>query len=304
VTARVLVNAAGPWVATAAEQIIRRSPSVPVRLVKGSHIIVPRMFEHEHAYIFQGGDGRVVFAIPYERDFTLIGTTDEDYDGGPGAAAPSPDEILYLCRTANDYFREPIDPDRVIWAYAGVRPLHGDRSRPAKDLSRDYLIDFDSPRGEAPLVTIYGGKITTYRRLAEAVVDKIADLFVCRAAWTARTPLPGGDFPWDGIDALVSRARGLWPFLTESHARRLVGAYGTRLDRIFGRAKRPEDLGPWFGAGLSGAEVRYCMRYEWVERAEDLLWRRSKLGLHLDTEQRSALERFMADARDLGTAAE
>lgn len=304
VTARVLINAAGPWVTRVTEQILRAKSPIPVRLVKGSHVVLPKIFEHEDAYIFQSGDGRVVFAIPYEREFTLIGTTDEDYDGDPGAVAPSPEEITYLCRTASDYFREPIDPDQVIWAYAGVRPLHGDRSRPAKDISRDYLLHLDAPRAEPPAVTVYGGKITTYRRLAEAVLDKIGDLFVTGARWTAHVPLPGGDFPWDGVDALVSRARGLWPFLTEAHAKRLIGAYGTRLDRILGQARRPEEVGPWFGSELTGAEVRYAMRCEWAEQAEDLLWRRSKLGLRLAAEQRSALERFMADARELGTAAE
>jgi glycerol-3-phosphate dehydrogenase len=304
VTARVLVNATGPWVAVVAQQILRRETSIPVRLVKGSHIVVPKLFAHDRAYIFQSGDGRVVFAIPYEDEFTLIGTTDEDYDGDPGAVAASSEEITYLCRTANDYFRESIAPENVVWAYAGVRPLHGDRTAAPKDISRDYLLAFDAPYREAPLLTVYGGKITTYRRLAEAVLGKIADYFIPAPAWTARVPLPGGDFPWNGIEALLARTRGLWPFLTEAHARRLVAAYGTRIDRILGRAMRAEDLGPWFGTELTGAEVRHLMRSEWAERAEDVLWRRSKLGLRLDAEQRQALERFMADARVVETAAE
>src|SRR5947209_19511913 len=177
VTARVLVNATGPWVGVVAEQILRQNSAVPVRLVKGSHIVVPKLFAHDHAYIFQSGDGRVVFAIPYERDFTLIGTTDEDYDGDPGAVAASSEEITYLCRTANAYFREAIAPEHVVWAYAGVRPLHGDRTQPAQDISRDYLLALDAPRREPPLVTVYGGKITIYRRLAEAALEKIADFF-------------------------------------------------------------------------------------------------------------------------------
>ena len=304
VTARVLVNATGPWVATVAAQILRRESSIPVRLVKGSHIVVPKLFGHDHAYIFQGGDGRVVFAIPYERDFTLIGTTDEDYDGDPGAAAASSDEITYLCRTANTYFRETIEPEHVVWAYAGVRPLHGDLTQAPKDISRDYLITLDAPHREAPLLTVYGGKITTYRRLAEAALARIADFFVTGPAWTANAPLPGGDFPWDGLEALVARTRGLWPFLSESHARRLVAAHGTRVDRVLGQARSVEDLGPSFGTELTAAEVRYWMRHEWAERAEDVLWRRSKLGLRLDAEQQRALERFMADARGIQTAAE
>ncbi len=304
VTARVLVNATGPWVAVAAEQILRQKSSIPVRLVKGSHIVVPKIFEHDHAYIFQGGDGRVVFAIPYEHDFTLIGTTDEDYDGDPGAVAASSEEIRYLCRTANDYFREPIEPEHVVWTYAGVRPLHGDASQAAKDISRDYLLTFDAPHREAPLLTVYGGKITTYRRLAEAALDRIADLFVTGPAWTASAPLPGGDFPWDGFEALVSRTRGLWPFVSEPHAWRLVAAHGTRIDRILGRARSLDDVGPCFGPDLTAAEVRHLMRCERAERAEDVLWRRSKLGLRLAAADRDALERFMADAHVTKTAAE
>jgi glycerol-3-phosphate dehydrogenase len=304
VTARALVNATGPWVAIVAQQILRRETSIPVRLVKGSHIVVPKLFAHDHAYIFQSGDGRVVFAIPYEDDFTLIGTTDEDYDGDPGAVAASSDEITYLCRTANDYFRESIAPEDVVWAYAGVRPLHGNRGAAPKDISRDYLLALDAPYREPPLLTVYGGKITTYRRLAEAAVDKIADFFIPAPAWTTRAPLPGGDFPWNGFEALLARTRGLWPFLTDTHARRLVAAYGTRIDRILGRAMRAEDVGPWFGTELTGAEVRHLMRSEWAERAEDVLWRRSKLGLRLGADQRQALERFMADARVVETAAE
>jgi glycerol-3-phosphate dehydrogenase len=304
VTARALVNATGPWVATVAEQILRQKAAIPVRLVKGSHIVVRKLFEHYHAYIFQSGDGRVVFAIPYERDFTLIGTTDEDYDGDPGAVAASSEEITYLCRTANDYFRESIDPEHVVWAYAGVRPLHGDLSQAPKDISRDYLLSLDAPHREAPLLTVFGGKITTYRRLAEAALERIADFFVAGPAWTAQAPLPGGDFPWDGIEALFARAGGLWPFLNEGHARRLVAAHGTRLDRILGQAKRLEEVGPWFGTELTGAEVRYLMRCEWAERAEDVLWRRSKLGLRLGAEERAKLERFMAEAGGIRTAAE
>jgi len=304
VTARVLVNATGPWVAVVAGQILRRNTSIPVRLVKGSHIVVPKLFAHDHAYIFQSGDGRVVFAIPYEGDFTLIGTTDEDYDGDPAAVAASSEEITYLCRTANAYFRETIEPEHVVWAYAGVRPLHGDRTQAPKDISRDYLLTLDAPHREAPLLTVYGGKITTYRRLAEAALERIANFFVTGPAWTAHAPLPGGDFPWDGFDALLARTRGLWPFLSETHARRLVAAYGTRIDRIFGQGRNPEDLGPWFGTELTGAEVRHWMRSEWAERAEDVLWRRSKLGLRLGPEPHQALARFMADARGIQTAAE
>jgi len=293
VTARVLVNATGPWVATVAAQILRRESSIPVRLVKGSHIVVPKLFGHDQAYIFQGGDGRVVFAIPYERDFTLIGTTDEDYDGDPGAAAASSDEITYLCRTANTYFRETIEPEHVVWAYAGVRPLHGDLTQAPKDISRDYLITLDAPHREAPLLTVYGGKITTYRRLAEEAMAKLAHFFPRTRPWTAHSALPGGDFVYDGMETLVARTQRTWPFLSAEHARRLASAYGTRVDDVLKTVKEPDDLGLRFGADLTAAEVHYLMDKEWARTADDVLWRRSKLGLRFNDMQRMMLDRFM-----------
>jgi glycerol-3-phosphate dehydrogenase len=294
VTARVLISATGPWVAEVAECVLRRPSRVPVRLVKGSHIVVRRLFDHDRAYLFQSRDGRVIFAIPYQDDFTLIGTTDLDYDGHPGAVAASADEITYLCRAASVYFREPVEPQHVVWAFAGVRPLHGDASTKAKDTPRDYVLELDAPRREAPLLTIHGGKVTTYRHLAEQALAKLSIHFVSAAPWTHAAPLPGGDFPWDGTEALVSRARGLWPFLSDRHARRLVAAYGTRIDRVLGRALTPDALGPRFGTELTGAEVRYLMRHEWARTAEDVLWRRSKLGLHVGQQDELALARFMA----------
>ena len=301
VTARVLVNAAGPWVGALTTAMLRLKTAAHVRLVKGSHIVVRRLFDHDRAYIFQSADGRVVFAIPYQGDFTLIGTTDEDFDGDPADAAASPREIGYLCEAASAYFRNAVTPLDVVWTYAGVRPLYDDGASKAKDATRDYVLVLDRPYREAPLLTVYGGKITTYRRLAEAALAEIAGYFVTTPAWTDAAALPGGDFPWDGVDALVARARGLWPFLTDGHARRLVHAYGTRLDRMLGDARSLDDLGEGFGADLT-AEVRYLMRHEWAETAEDVLWRRSKLGLKTTPAQAAALARFMA-APQSGTAA-
>jgi glycerol-3-phosphate dehydrogenase len=237
----------------------------------------------------------VVFAIPYERDFTLIGTTDEDFDGDPAGVGATPQEVAYLCETVSTYFREPVTPDRAVWTYAGVRPLYDDGSARAKDLTRDYVLAFDRPYREAPLLTVYGGKITTYRKLAEAALAAIGRYFAAGPPWTRAAPLPGGEFPWDGVEALVARARGLWPFLTDAHARRMVHAYGTRLDRVLGDARTLDDLGERFAGDLTAAEVRYLMREEWAETAEDVLWRRSKIGLHGSPEQASALARFMAD---------
>jgi glycerol-3-phosphate dehydrogenase len=246
----------------------------------------------------------VVFAIPYQREFTLVGTTDEDFAGDPAGVGATPQEVVYLCAAVSDYFRALVTPDQAIWTYAGVRPLYDDGSAKAKDATRDYVLALDRPYGEAPLLTVYGGKITTYRKLAEAALVAIGRYFAAAPAWTREAALPGGDFPWDGVEALVARARGLWPFLTDAHARRMVHAYGTRLDRVLGQARSLDDLGECFAADLTAAEVRYLMREEWAERADDVLWRRSKLGLHASPEQVAALERFMANAAGGKAAAE
>jgi glycerol-3-phosphate dehydrogenase len=293
VTANALVNAAGPWVPDVTEHLLRAKTSAHVRLIKGSHIVVRRLFEHDHAYIFQNADGRIVFAIPYERDFTLIGTTDEDFKGDLAAPAATPDEITYLCHAASVYFRNPVLPDQVVHAFAGVRQLYDDGARRAKDLTREYVLDLQARAGQAPLLTVYGGKITTYRRLAEVALRRLAPYFKLGAPWTADAPLPGGEFPYDGVEALTARARGLWPFLTEANARRMVRAYGTRLDRILLDARRFDNLGERFGEELTAAEVRYLMRHEFAETADDVLWRRSKLGLRVGVEAETALQRFM-----------
>jgi glycerol-3-phosphate dehydrogenase len=294
VSARVLVNAAGPWVRQVADTVLRLPASDRLRLVKGSHIVVRRLFDHDSAYLFQNADGRIVFAIPYEGDFTLIGTTDLDFTGDPGVVAATDREILYLCRSVGSYFRDELRPEDVVWTFAGVRALYDGGTAKAKDVTRDYAFELDASRRAAPLLTIYGGKITTYRRLAEAALARLTPFLQIPPSWTGSAPLPGGDFPWDGIEALVARARGLWPFLSDAHARRLVGAYGTRLDRILGQARNREDLGPCFGADLTATELRYLRRHEWAETADDVLWRRTKLGLHVNAAEQEALSRFMA----------
>jgi glycerol-3-phosphate dehydrogenase len=297
VTARALVNAAGPWVPEAAAHLLRQHSSPHVRLIKGSHIIVPRLFTHDHAYIFQNADNRIVFAIPYEREFTLIGTTDEDFKGDPSVPTASAAEINYLCAAVSAYFRKGVTPDQVVHAFAGVRQLYDDGARSAQNLTREYVLDLVGGPGEAPLLTVYGGKITTYRRLAEAVMGKLGRTFrlagSSATSWTATVPLPGGDFPHDGIAALATRARGLWPFLTAANAHRLVRAYGTRLDRVLGEARDLHALGERFGEELTAAEVRYVMRHEFAETADDVLWRRSKLGLRVGAGDAARLSRFM-----------
>jgi glycerol-3-phosphate dehydrogenase len=293
--ARVLVNATGAWAGQVAESVLLVPARLPMRLVKGSHIVVPRLFDHDRGYIFQTGDRRVVFALPFERDFTLIGTTDQDFIGNPAGAGATPEEIAYLCRSVGEYFREHVGLDQVVWTFAGVRSLHDDGSARPEDVTRDYRLALDQPPRKAALLTVYGGKITTYRKLAEAVLAKLTPIFGMRRDWTASVPLPGGGFEPDALDSLVARARHIWPFLAEDHARRLVRAYGTRIDRVLGGAASMADLGTCFGADLTAAEVRYLIAHEWAQDADDVLWRRTKLGLRFKPEERAALGRFMAE---------
>jgi glycerol-3-phosphate dehydrogenase len=299
VTARILVNAAGAWVESVAEQVMRAPRQARLRLDKGSHIVVRRLYDHDRAYILQADDGRVVFAIPFQNDYTLIGTTDRAFDGDPGAAIPSGEEIEYLCAIANDYFRETIGASDVVWAFAGVRSLYDDGARKPQDIGRDYELVLEERSGTAPLLTVYGGKLTTHRRLAEDAMAKLSHFFPRSRPWTAKSRLPGGDFPHDGLDVLIERAQSAWPFLPPATTRRLVGAYGTRLERVLGEAKSLDDLGPRYGADLTAAELRYLMAKEWAQTADDVLWRRSKLGLKFSDAQRTALDRAMAKPEHL-----
>jgi len=297
VTARILVNAAGAWSEIFAESAMRTEPQHRLRLDKGAHIVVKKLYDHDRAYILQVADGRIVFAIPFQRDYTLIGTTDRAFTGDPSTVIPSGEEIEYLCGVINDYFRTAIGSADVVWAYAGVRSLYDDGAGKPEDIGRDYTLMLDERYGEAPLLTIYGGKITTYRRLAEDAMAKLAHFFPRSRPWTARSSLPGGDFLYDGISTLIERTQQRWKFLTANHVRRLVSAYGTRVDRVLGNAKSLDDLGMRLGADLTAAEVRYLMSQEWARTADDVLWRRSKLGLRFSDAQRADLDRFMAQAK-------
>jgi glycerol-3-phosphate dehydrogenase len=267
----------------------------PVRLIKGSHIVVPRRFEHDVGYLLQASDQRVVFVLPFAKRYTLIGTTDEKFVGDLSSPAPNPDEIIYLCNTVNQYFRDSISPDELLWSFAGVRALYDDGADRPEDVTRDYTLALDEARGEAPLLTVYGGKITTHRRLAEAALSRIGHYFQMRPPWTANSSLPGGDFPVDGVDALVAEAIGRWPFLGEAHVRRLVCAYGRRIDRVLDGAQSMHELGERFTGDLTEAEVRYLVENEWARSAEDILWRRSKLGLGATPAECSRLGHFMGE---------
>ena len=297
-TARVLVNAAGPWIGEVADTVLRQPLKAPVRLIKGSHMVVRKRFEHDSGYVFQAADGRVVFALPFAEDFTLIGTTDENFVGDLTSPAPDPDEIVYLCNAVNQYFRDKVTPDELVWSFSGVRALYDDGAKKPEDVTRDYELVLDEKIGEAPLLTVYGGKITTHRKLAEAAMEKIGIFFGGRPPWTAGSSLPGGEFPPDGFYPLVAETIGRWPFLSEPHARRLVRAYGRRAERILGTAQSMDDLGPRLAGDLTGAELRYMVEHEWAQTADDVLWRRSKLGLTATAEQRTEISRFIASLGD------
>ena len=291
--ARLLVNAAGPWVDHVLAEVVGHNAH-NVRLVQGSHIVVRKKFDDPRAYFFQNKDGRIIFAIPYEEDFTLIGTTDRDYGGDPHDVKISDTEIDYLCAAASEYFAEPVERADIVWTYSAVRPLYDDGASKAQEATRDYVLKAESAGGRAPLINAFGGKITTYRRLSEAMIEKIEGFLGKRGpAWTANAPLPGGDFPATGFDAEVGKLKGAYPFLDARFARRLVRLYGTRAKVLLGEAKSYADLGRNFGADLYEAEVRYLAEHEWAVAAEDVLWRRTKRGLHLAREQVAALEDFM-----------
>lgn len=294
IRARALVNAAGPWVADVARRV-GSAPHAPVRLVKGSHIVVPRLFTHDRAYIFQNADGRVIFAIPYERNFTLIGTTDVDYDGDPGAVGISKEETDYLCAATSGYFRRPLRASEVVSSFAGVRPLFDDGESEAKALSRDYVVKLDrASGGRTPLVTIYGGKITTYRRLAERVLALLGGAFpAAGASWTASAPLPGGDFPIDRFAAEVASLTASCPSCSADRAERLFRTYGTRAARIVAGVRAAADWGRDFGNDLTEREVSYLMRQEWAQTAEDVLWRRTRIGLLATSAQAAELDDWM-----------
>ena len=300
IRARALVNAAGPWVSEVAGQVIRGNSRAPVRLVQGSHIVVPRLTEHNGCYIFQNADKRIFFVIPYETDYTLIGTTDLDYKGDPAQVRASDDEIAYLCRSASEYLVKPVTPEMVVWTYSGVRPLHDEGEGSAQAVTRDYVLTLEAAGDQPPLMSIFGGKITTFRKLSEAVLKQMAPHLPQptgrRAGWTGEAPLPGGDFPMTGFDRTAASLRRDYGFLSARLATRLTRAYGTRARVLLGAATSMADLGEDHGAGLTDAELRYLVQHEWARSAEDVVWRRSKLGLRLDD---ASIRRIDAAIREM-----
>ncbi|TCR89944.1 glycerol-3-phosphate dehydrogenase [Rhizobium sp. BK376] len=295
--ARMLVNAAGPWVDHVIRGAIGRNEARHVRLVQGSHIIVRKKFDDPRAYFFQNPDNRIIFAIPYEQDFTLIGTTDRDYDGDPKDVKISEEETTYLCNAASEYFKEPVRPQDIVWTYSAMRPLYDDGASKAQEATRDYVLKIEGNAGEAPLLNVFGGKLTTYRRLGEHALEKIGEAIGTKGPpWTAKSHLPGGDFPAQGYETEVGKLKSRYAFLADAHARRLVRRYGTRAAMILGDARATEDLGRNFGSDLYEAEVRYLIAQEWARTSADILWRRSKKGLYLSKDEASALEDYVKQA--------
>jgi glycerol-3-phosphate dehydrogenase len=292
VRARMVINAAGPWVDHVLRDCFGQAEAKHVRLVQGSHLIVRRLFAHDRAFIFQEPDGRIIFAIPYQQDFTLIGTTDYKVDD-PASHTAHETEIEYLIEAINVYLEKPIQRGDVVGTYAGVRALYNDGASKAQETTRDYVLAYDKG-SSLPLLNVFGGKLTTYRRLAESALEKIeARLGRKGKPWTAGATLPGGDMPVDGIDAAVAALAGQYPFLDLRTTRRLIGLYGSEVGAVLGEASSEQALGRHFGHGLYAREVEWMMDNEWARTADDVLWRRSKLGLLFDEGQRQALDDFI-----------
>jgi glycerol-3-phosphate dehydrogenase len=292
ITARSLANASGAWTASVAETVLRTPPPA-VAAVKLGQIIVKRLFDTDNVYVLQNTDRRLVFASPYQRDFTMIGTVARGFKGDPAAVAMAAEEVAYLCDAANRYFRERIGTSDVIRSVAGANLVTG---RPGKRFAREGTVMFDARRRKAPLLTIFGGDVTTARRRAERAVSCLLPFYPMSRPWSAQAALPGGDFPHQSFETEVENARERWKFLSSDQALRLVSAYGSRLHQVLGEAKEKADLGPSFGSDLTGAEVRHLMAKEWARFPDDILWRRSKLGLTMEPTERERLATFMAAA--------
>ncbi|MFC4160306.1 glycerol-3-phosphate dehydrogenase [Chitinimonas lacunae] len=290
VRAKVLVNAAGPWVEQLLKQRLQLGARDAVRLVKGSHIVVPRLHEGQQAYILQHADNRIVFVLPYENDYSLIGTTDVPYDGDPRRAAIEQDEVAYLCELVSEYFARPVQPSDVVWHYAGVRPLYDDQSDDPSAVTRDYVLRLD--RDGAPVLSVFGGKLTTYRQLALAALLELQPFLPLQPLAAKPPPLPGGDLPEADFEAFLTTVRQRYAALDPALLGRLARQFGSRIDRVLDGVSETADLGQHYGAGLYQCELDYLVAQEWATSADDVLWRRTKRGLHMTAAQRAAVARW------------
>ncbi|MFQ6024549.1 MAG: glycerol-3-phosphate dehydrogenase [Acidiferrobacterales bacterium] len=294
VRARTVINVAGPWVDQVRASIKGVSPGKKIRLIKGSHIVVPRLYKGEHAYILQNDDGRVVFVIPFEGLYSLIGSTEVEVQGEPGPVRITDEEVSYLCRAVGRYVSRDVRPYDVVWSFAGLRPLFGDNEDNLSAITREYDFDLDMVK-ETPVVTVYGGKITTYRRLAELVLDKLTTFFPhMKSCWTDSAPLPGGDIAVGELIPLLRQVARDYPRLPESLLESLVRRYGTLCTEVLGDASEIESLKEHFGGGLYAREVDYLVKHEWARTAEDVLWRRTKAGLHMSQQERTAVADYLS----------
>ena len=297
VRAKALVNAGGPWVSQVLGAVVGRNDPDRIRMVKGSHLVVDKLYDHDRCYIFQNADGRICFAIPYEREFTLIGTTDEDHKGDPGKPQISEAETDYMLKAVSEYFRKPVTRENVRWAYSGIRPLYDDGASKAQEATRDYVLKLDHPEGGAPLLSVFGGKITTFRKLAESALEKIAPFFPeMGKPWTAAAKLPGGEFPYDEVEQRIAALAARFPFIAPGNMRRLFRAYGTDVEEMLKGVTTAAGLGQSFGP-LSEREIDWLKQKEWAMSADDILWRRSKLGLHMSKAEQEALRDYMKNGQ-------
>ena len=294
-TAKMIVNAGGPWVEDIIQNTFRLNSAEGIRLVRGSHIVTKKLYEHEKCYFFQGEDGRIIFSIPFEDDFTLIGTTDADHESSSVKPVCTPKECQYLIDFTNKYFKKSISQADVVWTYSGVRPLYNDGTSSATAATRDYVLKVNQSAG-GPVLNIFGGKITTYRRLAESALDLIDTQFNQKTSnWTAKASMPGGDFPIDGVPELRRELSKNLPFLSSQTINRLIRQYGTEARSIFADCQAPEDLGQNYGHGIFQRELDWAITNEWVSCADDFLWRRSKLGLRVSAEEKAEVERYISN---------
>jgi glycerol-3-phosphate dehydrogenase len=290
IRAKALINSAGPWVSQVLGQVIGKNAPDKIRMVKGSHLVVEKLYDHDRCYIFQNADGRICFAIPYEQNFTLIGTTDEDHKGDPGKPEISEAETDYMLAAVSEYFKKPVTRAQVKWSYSGIRPLYDDGASKAQEATRDYVLKVDRPDGQAPLLSVFGGKITTARKLAESVMDEMKPFFpTMKGAWTAGGKLPGGDIAHDQVETRIAELQKKYSFLKPANVRRLFRAYGTDVEKILGDARFASDLGTFYGP-VTDREIEHVQKNEWVQTADDLLWRRSKLGLHMSPAEQQSLK--------------
>lgn len=294
ISAKVLVNAAGPWVSEVLAQVVRQNEPAKVRLVKGSHVVVKRLYDHDKCYIFQNADGRIFFAIPYESDFTLIGTTDLDWQGPPGQQQISEAETDYLLASAGAYFRVPLTRNMIRWSYSGIRPLYDDGASKAQETTREYVLKLEGEAGRPQMLSVFGGKITTSRKLAEEALSKLSPLLPrMKTQWTASAKLPGG-LDYGQVDAYLVAQKKKYSFLKPQEIERLFHTYGTKMEEVLGGTRFAADLGQFFGP-LSQKEVDYSRKNEWVQTSDDLLWRRTKLGLHLSVDEVAKLRAYMGE---------